>query len=237
MDSYYTAIVTGNVIYDGGCEITDRGVCWNTQHSPTLDNNHVSAGSETGAFSVQLTELSPGTVYYARAYATNCSGTAYGDPISFLTPKTWPDGVLPGLFSIDDNQQVYFSQGNLQYAASTDSWLFADSQYEYHGKDNENISSTNMGRIDLFGWGTSGQPHGAVCYQPWSTSQSFADYYAYGDYNNDLSSETGLADWGCNYIVNGGGQNKNWRRFPIRNGIISLANVIRLPASFMHMPR
>lgn len=209
--THSTAIVEGSVTYDGGCEITDRGICWSTNPIPTIEDNHVSSGGGTGSFRVHLTGCDLATIYYARAFATNCSGTAYGEPISFETPKTWPDGVLPGLFSIGGEQPVHFSQGNLQYIAAIDCWQFASNQYEYCGLDNGNISSTNAGRIDLFGWGTSGQPHGAVCYQPWSTSKNYTDYYAYGNLQNELGSETGLADWGCNSISNGGGQSKNWR--------------------------
>ena len=38
------------------------------------------------------------------------------------------DGMLPGAFSVSATQQVHFSQGNLQYRASTNSWRFAEHQ-------------------------------------------------------------------------------------------------------------
>ena len=69
-----------------------------------------------------------------------------------------PDGALPGLFSVSATQRVYFSQGNLQYQASTDTWRFAEHQYDYVGSDNRSISSTYSGWIDLFGWGTGSNP-------------------------------------------------------------------------------
>ena len=123
-----------------------------------------------------------------------------------------PTGAINGKFTInEDGDQVYFSQGNLQYQASTNTWKFAENQYDYIGSDNSNISSTYSGWIDLFGWGTSGYNHGAVCYQPWSTSQANSDYYAYGDYIYYLDSQTGQADWGYNPISNGGNQENQWR--------------------------
>ena len=100
--------------------------------------------------------------------------------------------------------KVYFSKGNLQYKASTNTWQFAANQYDYIGNANSNISSSYSGWIDLFGWGTSGYNHGANCYQPWSTSQTDSDYYAYGQYTYDLYDQTGKADWGYNAISNGG---------------------------------
>ena len=38
---------------------------------------------------------------------------------------TPPQGALSGLFSVSATQQVRFSQGNLQYQASTQTWKFA----------------------------------------------------------------------------------------------------------------
>lgn len=138
-----------------------------------------------------------------------------------------PSGAIGGLFSVSDNQQVYFSQGNLQYKASTNIWRFAENQWDYvgtqtpdangnvggtvNGGDNSNISQSYSGWIDLFGWGTSSYDHGAVCYQPWSTSTSDSDYYAYGNINFNLYDQTGHADWGYNPISNGGNTTNQWR--------------------------
>jgi hypothetical protein len=123
-----------------------------------------------------------------------------------------PTGAINGKFTINaDGDQVYFSQGNLQYQASTNSWRFATNQWDYVGEDNSNISDTYSGWIDLFGWGTSGYNHGAICYQPWSTSEIFSDYYAYGNWEYDLYEETGQADWGYNAIINGNNTENIWR--------------------------
>lgn len=117
-----------------------------------------------------------------------------------------------GVFSVSDSTQVIFSPGNLQYRASTNTWRFALNQWDYVGEDNANISETYDGWIDLFGWGTSGYNHGAVCYQPWSTSTSNGDYYAYGSSTYNLYDPNGKADWGYNAINNGGNQeNLGWR--------------------------
>ncbi len=120
-------------------------------------------------------------------------------------------GVLPGVFSVGDNVYVNFSKGNLQYQASTDKWRFAVNQYDYVGSDNANVSSTYSGWVDLFCWGTSGYAHGAQCYQPWSTSMTMSDYYAYGSETCNLYDQTGKADWGYNKISNGGDTFNTWR--------------------------
>ena len=121
-------------------------------------------------------------------------------------------GKLNGVFSVSENSFVNFSQGNLQYQASSGTWRFANNQYDKVGSYNANVSETYSGWIDLFGWGTSGYNHGAVCYQPWSTSTNYSDYYAYGSSSNNLCDGNGQADWGYNAIANGGNaENSGWR--------------------------
>ena len=126
-----------------------------------------------------------------------------------------PVGAIKGLFTINNNgDQVYFSQGNLQYigSAAVPYWKFADNQWDYFGTTTgQNSSNQNVDR-DLFGWGTSNYNHGASAYQPWSTSQNNSDYYAYGQSTYNLYDQTGLADWGHNAISNGGNEeNCGWR--------------------------
>lgn len=203
-----SAICGGNVTDDGGLTVTARGVCWSKSPNPTTNDAHSNDGSGIGSYTSQLTSLSDNTTYYVRAYAINSIGTSYGEQKTF---KILPEGCINGLFSVSSYKQVYFSQANLQYQASTNTWRFAENQWDYIGDDNSNISSSYCGWIDLLGWGTSGYNHGAVCYQPWSTSTTTSDYYAYGSDTYNLNDQTGLADWGYNPISNGGNQPNQWR--------------------------
>lgn len=237
-----TATCGGNVTSDGGANVTARGVCWSTASNPTISNSHTTNGSGTGAFTSSLTGLTPNTTYYVRAYATNGSGTAYGSQKTFTTNSEQPQaptGAINGLFSVSATQQVWFSQGNLQYRASTNTWRFAENQWDYvgstivsygepggtvTGSSNNQISSTYNGWIDLFGWGTSGYNHGAVCYEPWGISIYDWDYYAYGSYSYNLYDQTGKADWGYNSISNGGNTTNTWRTLTIDEWIYLLYN-------------
>ena len=143
-----SAVCGGNVTDNGGGIITARGVCYGTSQNPTINDTHTSDGDGTGMFISNLTGLTENTTYYVRAYATNEAGTSYGEQKSFTTesdiptPPTWTNGILPGLFSVSETQQVQFSQGNLQYQASTNTWRFAEYQWNYIGNDNSNISSS-----------------------------------------------------------------------------------------------
>ena len=123
-----------------------------------------------------------------------------------------PVGAINGLFSVSDTKQVYFSKGNLQFigSASTPYWKFAENQWDCLGNNGQGSAYLNVDR-DLFGWGTSGYNHGAVCYHPWSTSTDNSSYYAYGSPTANLDESTGQADWGYNAISNGGNQMNQWR--------------------------
>ncbi len=99
-------------------------------------------------------------------------------------------GALPGAFSVSATKKVYFSQGNLQYQASTKTWRFAAYQYTRIGASgNNNISATYTGWIDWFGWGTGSNPT--------NTSTNNSSYT--------------FTDWGVNKISNGGNQANLWR--------------------------
>ena len=101
-----------------------------------------------------------------------------------------PDNLAPeikgiGTFSVSATKQVTFSPGNLQYHPANNEWRFAESQLDYIGNANGNISSTYNGWIDLFGWSTSATYFGV------STST---------DWENGYSGS--FVDWGTNKIGN-----------------------------------
>ncbi|MBR3979782.1 MAG: T9SS type A sorting domain-containing protein [Bacteroidales bacterium] len=208
------ATVGGKVTSGNGASVTERGVCWATTADPTISNNKIVSGTGTGTFSVTLSSLSEGTTYYVRAYAKNSVGIAYGSTVTFTTVKKVAivNGAIQKAFSVSDSKQVYFSQGNLQYQASTNTWRFAEHQYDRIGRDNQYISSTYSGWIDLFGWGTSGWNSGAVAYQPYSTDKVAKSYSPGGKYYNNLTGSCAKADWGgYNKITNGGNKAGMWR--------------------------
>ena len=79
------ALVTGEVISDGGDQNTTRGFCYSTISNPTISNDTTMNGSGLGVFTEMLQNLTPSTTYYFRAYATNRAGTSYGSELIFTT--------------------------------------------------------------------------------------------------------------------------------------------------------
>jgi hypothetical protein len=84
-----TANVSGMIITDNGSIITERGICYGTNSNPTISGFKKIFPEQDnyslGFYTCTLDNLSPSTTFYARAYATNSYGTAYGENISFTT--------------------------------------------------------------------------------------------------------------------------------------------------------
>jgi len=101
-----TATVGGIVNSNGGATITEKGICYNTSSNPTIANNKIvdPSGNANSNITADLSKLNGSTTYYARAYATNSIGTAYGSEITFTTGNPIAIGELYGggmIFYID----------------------------------------------------------------------------------------------------------------------------------------
>ena len=130
------------------------------------------------------------------------------DSISMVAPEE-PEEPTPsagiGTFSVSADKQVTFSKGNLQYTQSTNTWSFAENQWEMIGTDNvtggtvssdpqygDSKEGTALAdKVDLFGWSTSSTNFGV------STSTDDADYSG------------SFVDWGTNQI--GADAPNTWR--------------------------
>ncbi len=124
------------------------------------------------------------------------------DSISMVAPEE-PEEPTPsagiGTFSVSADKQVTFSKGNLQYTQSTNTWSFAENQWDMIGTDNvtggvvtsdptygdEKDGIALADKVDLFGWSTSATNFGV------STST---------DWENDYLGS--FVDWGTNKIGN-----------------------------------
>ena len=124
-----------------------------------------------------------------------------------FTAEKNPNGTEPGksyaldtrpIFSVSVSKKVLFSPGNLQYTQSTDTWSFAENQWDYIGTDNvtggtvyfrssdgyRKYGDDLADKIDLFGWsGSTGSVKFGV-----STSIDYKDYSG------------SFVDWGTNQI-------------------------------------
>jgi hypothetical protein len=99
----------GTISSDGGAAITARGVVWSTSPNPTIVlTTKTNDGAGIGSFVSSLTNLTPATTYYIRAYATNTNGTSYGNQVTFATISSFSIGQTYGggkIFYIDNTGQ------------------------------------------------------------------------------------------------------------------------------------
>lgn len=128
-----TSVVSGGEITDiGGGEISERGICWSTDPSPTVGNSKATltiSGPGSGMFTIKLTGLEPGMNYYLRSYAINSAGVAYGPEVSFRTlnylgikNSDFPGDFYPSVkFSIEN--KLYVGLGRLDWGMNdVDLW-------------------------------------------------------------------------------------------------------------------
>lgn len=80
-----SASAGGNVTDNGGVSVIVKGVCWSKSENPTLSDNYTEEGPGIGTFESVLADLEPSTTYHVRAYATNNTGTAFGEDLMFTT--------------------------------------------------------------------------------------------------------------------------------------------------------
>ncbi|MCX6243211.1 MAG: fibrobacter succinogenes major paralogous domain-containing protein [Bacteroidetes bacterium] len=143
----------GNVTNDGGSSVTAKGVCYNTTGIPVISDLHTSDGSGTGTFTSNITGLSASTHYYVRAYATNGSGTAYGDTVSFTTNGASSGMPCPGMATITDPRdgKIYPT-----VQIGTQCWLQKNMNYQIGNSwcyENNPANCSTYGR--LYDWLTA----------------------------------------------------------------------------------
>ncbi len=200
-----SAISGGIVLSNGGANITARGVCWSTSPNPTIAlTTKTNDGTGEGIYQSNITGLSALTTYFARAYATNSAGTAYGNEISFTTPLTDFDGNIYDMITI--GTQVWMKQ-NLKTTHYNDGeaipnvtnnniWsTMATGAYAWYNNDKVNWGDTYGA---LYNWFTVGT--GKLCPSGWHVPTD-AEWTTLTTYLGGLSlaggklKEAGLVHW------------------------------------------
>lgn len=82
-----TAVVSGSIVENISDSVISRGFCWSTRTNPSIEDSVLVSGKRAGDLSAKILNLTPNTVYFVRAFATDNSGTVYGDVVGFITKK------------------------------------------------------------------------------------------------------------------------------------------------------
>ena len=102
-----TAECVAKIVNWDSVALTEWGFCWSMTHNPTINDNHVqSTIIMSGQFVGFLTDLTPGTTYYVRAYGRNEEGVGYGNEIEFVAeyedhPNPWSPEPVNGQIPVE----------------------------------------------------------------------------------------------------------------------------------------
>lgn len=103
----------GRIKSVGALNIISAGVCWSSNHIPTISDNTTIDIPVDGEFSSLITGLSANTKYILRAYATDGLNTIYGQPVEFKTFLK-EDTPRVNTFRIDDiKSNSVIAKGNV----------------------------------------------------------------------------------------------------------------------------
>jgi hypothetical protein len=88
--TFNSAVIDGEIISNGGREVSRYGVVYGTTTNPTIEKaNVIEAEALDGKWSCFIGHLEKDLIYYARTYAVNEMGVAYGDEVSFEVDTLW----------------------------------------------------------------------------------------------------------------------------------------------------
>ncbi len=80
---FASAISGGLITEQGDLPLLEKGICYNTSPGPTISNSVILSTNATDSFNCTLNGLTPGALYYIRAFAKNDAGIYYGNEVSF----------------------------------------------------------------------------------------------------------------------------------------------------------
>jgi uncharacterized protein (TIGR02145 family) len=201
-----TAVSGGTITAENGSSIVARGVCWSISPGPTVYDGKSSSGTGSGTFEGLLTALEVNTTYYVRAWASNRTGTGYGNEISFTTIDYGlladADGniyrtVISGsqVWMVENLKTTKYSNGDpIPNVITDDDWsLLSEGAYCWY--DNSEVPNRALYGA-LYNWFTVADNRG-LCptgwHVPfdsdWNTFISFLtdNNYAYGGSGDDIA--------------------------------------------------
>ena len=80
----HSAISGGSITTDA--YVFAKGICWATHANPTpMEDDHSENGGGNESFTAEMTDLTPNTMYYVRAYVVTDYGLTYGNELTFTT--------------------------------------------------------------------------------------------------------------------------------------------------------
>jgi hypothetical protein len=172
-----TATLNGDVTSDGGVAITERGFYCDTSSSPTTK---YTVSGTTGAYTKNMTGLSPGTIYYFKAYATNSVGTSYGSILNFTTSVGAPTVTTQAAAAVEENTAT--GRGNIM-AIGVANPTVRGFKYGLTQMDNWSVSESGYFGTGTYNLGLTGLSPGTLYYiRAFATNSGGTDYGSYENF-------------------------------------------------------
>ena len=189
-----TATLNGNVTSDGGVAITERGFYCDTTSNPTTK---YTVSGTTGAYTKNMTGLSPGTIYYFKAYATNSVGTSYGSILNFTTSVGAPTVTTQAAAAVEENTAT--GRGNIT-AIGVANPTVRGFKYGLTQMDNWSVSESGYFGTGTYNLGLTGLSPGTLYYiRAFATNSGGTDYGSYENFRTKPYPPPSLAATAVSY--------------------------------------
>lgn len=217
--TYNTALAGGSVSDDGGGEIIEYGVYWDTISSPETAGKQVSMGQGLGDFTGTLSELPHGQQVYYKAYAQNSAGISVGEEFSFITNTVptvqtstiqsiaYDSALVGGEISSDGGETitekgVYWSTDPI--AELTGTRLPIESEAALFNTTLKNLSIFTTYYIKAFATNAAGESIGEEISFTTTGTATVITLQARSDKNNSLVLNGEVSDNGGNEVTETG---------------------------------
>ena len=141
-----SADIDAQVTSIGSTPVTQHGFVWSKiNQNPTTADSVLALGTlaAPGSYNSSLSNLSPATLYYARAYVTNTAGTSYGNVVSFTTLYNTSASVTTDtIIAVSTNSAT--AKGNITSIGSS-----TVTQYGHVWSSVNNIPTVNDSKTQL----------------------------------------------------------------------------------------
>jgi hypothetical protein len=187
--STLSAASGGIIVSDGNGTISQIGIVYGTAANPVYGIESSTSEIISGnSFTSAISGLSPGTMYYYRAYAINEAGISYGNTYSFTTLNYQIGGIGPG------GGIIFYDKGEYSLGLNQPAWRYmevasADLSFENgytffdYGCNNVNLSGAEysiigggfQNTVDINNGCSSSQAAGKMCWN--AVINGFDDWF------------------------------------------------------------
>jgi hypothetical protein len=216
-----TEAYSGGIIQsDNGYSITAKGLVWSLDPDPEVSlNTRTNEGPGAQNFNSTMTNLSPISNYYYRAYATNSRGTAYGNTYNFTTQDQLPAVTTFEVTNIGANSATSgLSISNNGSPILESGIIWTESDYDLTINTYQGINNNGEGSLDIanlqrnapysvrgFAKNSRGYAYGDIKYFNTISTVPNIDIISITEATtNSATVRIGTANW--DYIDDGGSQ-------------------------------